>query len=593
MIERGNNVNIDKTNKIVKKLESQLKTTSRQLVQFSTEEDSLQYICDSFREKLSADFVGIIVKKRKQLFIKSWSGTSLSFNQAFPIAIDRCSPSLFLTSKTYEQIEEDLDCEINQLLIKENVLTWFTVPLKNELNLFGFCIIGYFQKVKLYSELQTIFDEFGKDVAIAMLYQREKQHKQELQLLLNYQQTLVKETLDGNSIDGITDSLSNLLSCSVILMDRFLRPISHKLIGNQNELQFLVEMATYEIVQRQSTKLWSSSKLHNDRKVGVWPINVGGDLLAYLVLDVSEVKVNDYFQLSIDVARNIYSVQFMKQKLVLDAKEQVKDSFIHQLLTEHIEDVESIFTYANLFNWDIRKPHFVAVLTFSLPHVASLNILEKEAYKSRLWERLKSNINIYYPEVQIVNKNGEVILISPVRAESAKTYWPKFYEDMKKWMMRESKDVVIWLAIGGETKNISDYYRSYLQARKTMNVVKVKFRNSGFAMFDELGAYTLLYQVDIEMVALFINKHLKPLLQYEGKNMDLYQTLQKYLQFNGNIKETSEVLYIHRSTLLYRLEKIESILNVNLNNSEDRFHLMMAIKLYDLFSDELVKGMQF
>lgn len=584
---------IEKTKKIVKKLETQLKTTSRQLVQFNTEEDTLQYICDSFREKLSADFVGIIVKMGNQLSIKSWSGADLSLTEAFPISIDRCSPSLFSYSKTYEEIKQETDCEINQLLLKEKVPTWFTVPLKNELGLFGFCIIGFFQKVKLYTELQTIFDEFGKDVAIAMLYQREKQHKQELQLLLNYQQTLVKETLDGDSIEGITESLSNLLSCSVILMDRFMRPISYKLVVDQGEeLQLLVELATYEIVQKHSKKLWGSTHLDDQRQIAVWPIDVGGDLLGYLVIDITPIKVNDYFQLSIDVARNIYSVQFMKQKLVLDTKEQVKDSFISKLLTEHIEDLESIFRYANLFNWDIRRPHFVAILAFTLVNDSTFTILEKEAYKSRLWERLKSNITIYYPEVQIINKSGEIILISPESDTNPKSYWSKFYEDVKKWISREAKDVHVCLAIGGKTKKITDYYRSYLEAVKTLNVVKVKFKDYGFALFDELGAYTLLHQIDLQMVMIFINKHLLPLLKYEGTNMDLYHTLHMYLQYNGNIKETSEVLYIHRSTLQYRLERIESILNVELNSSEDRFNLMMAIKLYDLFRDELAIPME-
>ena len=63
----------------------------------------------------------------------------------------------------------------------------------------------------------------------ARLYRNEKEHKQRLHFLLDYQQTLVKETVEGNSFDGITDTLSNLFSTSVILLDRFLRPLSSKL----------------------------------------------------------------------------------------------------------------------------------------------------------------------------------------------------------------------------------------------------------------------------------------------------------------------------------------------------------------------------
>ena len=65
------------------------------------------------------------------------------------------------------------------------------------------------------------------------------------------------------------------------------------------------------------------------------------------------MKWTDYYRLSINLARNIYSIQFIKQKLVLDAREQVKDSFMSKLLVEKIEDEESIIQYANLFHWDL------------------------------------------------------------------------------------------------------------------------------------------------------------------------------------------------------------------------------------------------
>ncbi|NLY78476.1 MAG: hypothetical protein GX072_00825, partial [Lysinibacillus sp.] len=454
----------EKTEKIVKKLETQLKTTSRQLVQFNSEEDALQYISNTFREKLSADFVGIIVKNGKQLNIKTWSGQPISLTDAFPMPIDRCSPNLFLNSKTYEEVSENYNCDVKRILLKEKIPTWFTFPLKNELNLFGFCIIGYFQKVKLYQELETIFDEFGKDVAIAMLYQREKRHKQRLQELLNYQQALVKETLVGNTIDGITNTLSKLLSNTVILLDRFFRPISYRLeTGKENLLNELVELATYEIVQKQSSKLWRMTSF-NDLKVAVYPVDIGGDLLGYLVIDVTNVKVDDYYLLSIDVARNIYSVQFMKQKLILDTKEQMKDSFINKLLTGNISDYEYIFQYANLFNWDIDRSHFVAIISFSFPKDCTLNLLEIESYRTVLWERLKNNIAIYYPEVLIVSKDGEMIVIAPAENINPKDYWSKFFHDIKKWVMREEEKAQVFLAIGGTTSKITDYYVSYLQA---------------------------------------------------------------------------------------------------------------------------------
>ncbi len=48
------------------------------------------------------------------------------------------------------------------------------------------------------------------------------------------------------------------------------------------------------------------------------------------------------------------------------------------------------------------------------------------------------------------------------------------------------------------------------------------------------------------------------------------------------MRETSEALYIHRSTLQYRLDKIREILQIDIEQAEQRFSLLMAYKLYDL-----------
>lgn len=577
-----------KKENIVKKLERHLKSTSRQLVQFDSEEETLQYISDSFREKLSADFVGIVVKSDGQLTVKSWSGAKRAFINAFPLNVDQCSPNLFLSSLTHEQLAREKNCAFTKLLQDEKIPTWFTFPLKNELNLFGFCIIGYFQKVMLFEEMESVFDEFGKDVAIAMLFQREKQHKHKLHQLLLYQQTLVKETIHGSSIDEITETLNQALNKSVILLDRFLRPISYKLSPeDEGLLDEYLELATYEIVQKRASKAWNPSAL-SGKTIAYWTIDVGGDFFGYLVLDVSNAKMDDYFRLTIDVARNIYSIQFMKQKIILDTKEQVRDSFINKILSNHLDEIENVYQYANLFRWDIERPHYVAILSLTILD-EKLDILEQESCKSRILEKLKTNLSNYFPEVFIVNKEGDIVLIAPASSMNGqvKSYWSKMYENLKKWVKNECEKVLVLLAVGGKTNQIPDYSVSYLQAKKCLNVVKSRFNDAGFALFDELGAYALLHEIDGEIASIFIQDHIGPLLNSEGKNMDLLQTLQVYLSHNGNMKETANELFIHRSTLQYRLEKIEDLLQVDLNNAEHRFNLNMAIKLNDLFGNEI------
>jgi purine catabolism regulator len=112
-----------------------------------------------------------------------------------------------------------------------------------------------------------------------------------------------------------------------------------------------------------------------------------------------------------------------------------------------------------------------------------------------------------------------------------------------------------------------------------------RFKETGFAIFEELGSYTVLYNLNDSLIAtLFIKKYLSPLMRYSGgKGADLFYTLRVYLNMNGSLKDTADFLYIHRSSLQYRLERIRSTLGINIDDAEERFNLMMAYKLYDLY----------
>ena len=66
------------------------------------------------------------------------------------------------------------ECQLFSLLKRSGVKTWFSVPIKDELHIFGFCIIGFLSYVPLL-EMQKHFDEFGQDVALAISMTRNRE----------------------------------------------------------------------------------------------------------------------------------------------------------------------------------------------------------------------------------------------------------------------------------------------------------------------------------------------------------------------------------------------------------------------------------
>lgn len=714
---------------VVRKVEQHLRKMTRKLVKIDSEEEALQYLSDTFRTQLYCDFVSVIFIEDEEYVPKVWSGNGEKMRNSFPLKIAKCNYSILQHSLTNEEVKDEVKkCNLFSLLEKNKVKTWFTVPIHNEVQRFGFCLIGFFEHVKLL-KMSKHFDEFGKDLALAInltreretevkktegiewitqslsidspfektireittragkgtranfaciylyndldnrfiyqspsygnisikrevvlkeddelinhfphldqvggnelttviamdikiigilhvkdkevgqfneddlrtlqmlsnhlatnlenvrLYNSEKESHARLHFLLQYQQSLVKETIKYDSLDGITSMINKLFNDSLVLFDRFMRPISYKLVGD--EYDYLEELSHKIAMARQSTN--NFIKLHN-LKFTFWPITSGNDLLGYLAIRMSKKELDEYDQLMIEMARNIYSIQFSKQKLVLDSTEQAKERFINKLINKNVneESKESILQYANLFLWDLYQPHRVVQLAIVLAHeeIENCNLLDIQMKRETVWEYIK---------FLVIEKNSQ-ILTSPlndyyllmVPDEKIKNlFWEELYKEIKNAIKKSGIKCDVFLGIGESTNDIHDYYKSSEQARQALNVVKKDSQGKHYELFESLGSYTVLQYIDEkDVIDLFITQQLGKLIkQSQENNMDLVQTLRVYLRMNGNAKATAEKLFLHRSSLLYRLDRIEDLLNINLSDSEVRFNLMLAFKLYDI-----------
>lgn len=122
---------------------------------------------------------------------------------------------------------------------------------------------------------------------------------------------------------------------------------------------------------------------------------------------------------------------------------------------------------------------------------------------------------------------------------------------------------------------------SLSQAKRAKQVAEVCGLAGEVLTYDNLGVYALLYLIPGgEEREQFLRRYMVPLQQADRKGGGrLAETLEMFFRCNGNIKLTSEKLYAHYNTIVYRLDKIQSILGVSLDDPEDRLQLQLSLKL--------------
>lgn len=417
------------------------------------------------------------------------------------------------------------------------------------------------------------------------LYRNEQKDKNRLEQMMVHHQELVKQTLVGEDFSGLTQTLSQLLHCSVLLLDRFLRPIfSCPKEDEQEQIEKIIEWIQREKHLRLIIQGEYWIRPGSNQSFGIWPIVGGGEGLGFLCLKINESQLDMTLRITINQALNVFAIQFIKQKLVLEVKEQVKGSFLDQLFAEKITNKGKVVEYCNLFNVNLFEPHKISVFTF-ITGEDEHNLIEVEGKKTWMVDQLRDHLLQWDARLVLARKEGNYLILVPERQDQVKDdYWKELYERIKRIIKLEFPNSEVFMGISDWAREMEDYYSCYKQALQTLRIVSDRFPRKGYMNFDRLGSYTVLYNIkDPFVVQAFCDKYLKPLLDSGDKGRDLFDTLRAYVYWNGNLKETAESLFIHRSSLKYRLEKIADLLSVDISDVEERFNVMLAYKLYDLY----------
>lgn len=112
-------------------------------------------------------------------------------------------------------------------------------------------------------------------------------------------------------------------------------------------------------------------------------------------------------------------------------------------------------------------------------------------------------------------------------------------------------------------------------------------RREYIVYYSKLGLYRLLFKIDDkEEIREYYRYNLGALLQHNSKNnSELLETLRQYLYCNGSLVKTSQALFIHRNTLLYRFNQIRDLLGRDIDDALVRLDLLNSIVAKDYLDE--------
>jgi DNA-binding PucR family transcriptional regulator len=146
-------------------------------------------------------------------------------------------------------------------------------------------------------------------------------------------------------------------------------------------------------------------------------------------------------------------------------------------------------------------------------------------------------------------------------------------------------DFDITIGVGNQYGKIDQIADSYNEAILITNLLSAEEqRSKGLYRYDRLGAYRLIWESGSpETMVRFSDEILGALQAYDEMNgTDFMNFLISYFKYNGSIKEISENLFLHKNTVLYKLRKLEGILNCSFTQLETLLNLRLALMVREV-----------
>ena len=144
------------------------------------------------------------------------------------------------------------------------------------------------------------------------------------------------------------------------------------------------------------------------------------------------------------------------------------------------------------------------------------------------------------------------------------------------------------IGIGTTVDNLKDLARSFKEAQTALEVGKVFDYEKTIVSYDNLGIARLIYQLPTTLCETFLKEVFK-LGSIETLDQETLFTIQRFFENNLNVSETSRKLFVHRNTLVYRLEKIKKITGLDLREFDHAIIFKIALMVNKYLRNNPIK----
>lgn len=267
-----------------------------------------------------------------------------------------------------------------------------------------------------------------------------------------------------------------------------------------------------------------------------------------------------------------------------------RQQFVEHLLEGHLADDAVRAHRAASLAIDLRQPRQVLVLTLGgsaalfrsyAPDMAETLL---QSFRQGVLSHLSRALAELGEPWPIVSQAEQWLALLPVAPSDDAQRNRSVVEQLLHTLNDGDTPLRVFGGLSAVCPQARDLPRGLTQARQALVAAQSFPERLGLCCFEELGVLELLVAIrDRSLLDRFVQTTLGPLLQHDhGHHAALTSTLEAWTQANGNLVAAAQRLNVHRNTLNYRMQQIQNLTGLDLNDAQHRLNIAIALMIWRL-----------
>lgn len=330
----------------------------------------------------------------------------------------------------------------------------------------------------------------------------------------------------------------------------------------------LVDALGFEVTQHGCEKQHAGSA--DEESSHSVPIRANRELFGTLTLTKPKLLWKELDDVALRHASTLCALEYVKERAVSATEWRLKGDFVEELLTGKPMSASELESRCRTLGYPAAGSHLVAALKVDVQTEAALAELHQSAIilLRRLCDRQQRSY--------LLRERPHCLLfVFPDNRESL-----QILEGFASRWEGLHPGIPLHLAISNPRRHLTDVAAAAEEALFALQAYPLLAKSPALLRYGEMQGYQFLfpYHRSRDSLQALWMPLLEPLIGYDTRmGQQLLETLDVYLQQNGNGLQTSQALYIHRHTLKYRLTQIEEKTGFRLEDAHQRWQLQLAL----------------